>query len=214
VKITSAFPEMIGSPTGEEIGGVAFGLDDGLVEAHVILTVPTVQRVAVHHVAQEPVEEIQAPQVRGVGRGESKVPFPDQRGVVPDGAEMIGDGGDGGMEPAPGIGGLGPDDTGHADAIGVSTGEEGGAGGRTDSRIGTHPGEAHALGGKPVDVGGPDVGIAVGRDIADAMVIGEDEQEVGRLGEGGEEEGQEGETREDPMEEVGEGKHGGLSWSM
>jgi len=60
--------EVVVAPIGEEVGGVALGVDRFLVEPHVVLVVAAVVVVVIHHVAEEAVEVVEAAGV-GVFRG-------------------------------------------------------------------------------------------------------------------------------------------------
>jgi hypothetical protein len=64
-------------PGGEDVGGVARGFHDVLVAAQEIVPMPQVCPVIVHHVAQEPVEEIEAALGRRVRlQGPRRIKFP------------------------------------------------------------------------------------------------------------------------------------------
>ena len=161
---------------------MAFGVDGFGVEAHEVLAVAQVGGVAVHHVAEEAVEVVEAAFVGGIGGFETEVPFADDGGVVAGFFQFGGEGGNVGVEVAPGVFGLGADDAGDADGVGVAAGEEGGTGGRADGAVGAHGGEEHAVAADAIDVGGLDIGGLVGGDVAVAVVVGEDEEEVGGRG--------------------------------
>ena len=70
----------------------------------------------------------------------------------------------------------------HADAFGVAAGEEGGAGGRANRGSHHEAREFSALGSEAVDVGSLDGLGAKAAEVAVALVIGEDDDEVGLVG--------------------------------
>ena len=144
-----ALAQVVARPTGENLRGVTDGRNDLAVAAHVIVPLPEVRRVAVHHVVEEAVEEVEAAVVGQRGRGEAEVPFADERGVIAGGAEVIGERRHRGIEVAPGVVGIGADGPGHADAVRVATAHERRARRRAHGGVGAHPRESHPLGGPP-----------------------------------------------------------------
>ena len=95
-----------------------------------------------------------------------------------------------------------------AGALGVASGEEGGAGGGALRAVGVVLGEACAVGGKLVDVRGLGLGVSVASEVSVAEIVGEEEHDVGRLGSGccG--------CREEDGEEVPRSFHGSLSGEL
>ena len=88
----------------------------------------------------------------------------------------------------------------------MAAGEQGGARGRTGGTD-VEIGEAHALGVKGVEVRRFQDGILVGGKIAVALIVGEDEKDVGTLGSGGE--CNEGKKEGERQGEKGAEVHGG-----
>lgn len=79
-------------------------------------------------------------------------------------------------------GGLGWKGSEDAGTFGVLAGEDGGARGGADRSIGVPLSEADARGGQPVQVGSADFGMALAAEVADALVVGDDDEEVGAAG--------------------------------
>ena len=178
--------EVVVGPIGEEIGGVALGLDRFSVEAHVVLLVAAVVVIVVHHVAEEAVEVVESAGV-GVLRGlQSEVPFADRGGGVALRLEHLREHGGGAREEAPVFCGLGPDDSGDADEIGVASGKKGGAGGGAHGAVGVEFGEAHPIGHEGVEVRTLEIGRAVAGEVAVAEIIDDNEEDVGPFGGEGE----------------------------
>ena len=173
-----------GRPVGKQIGGVAYRLDHLVVTAHVVVAVAQMRRVAVHHVAEKPVEVGEAALVRRVGRFKTEVPLADDGGVIARAAEHIRQGRDLWIEVSPGVPWIGADDSRHPDPIRIAAREQGRPRWRANGAVRPHRGEEHALGGDPVDVGRAHVRHTIGRDIAITVVVGENQQEIGAFGSG------------------------------
>ena len=174
------FAQIIARPAGEQLRGMACRRDDLAVAAHVVVPLPEVGRVAVHHIVEEAVEKIEAAVVGQRRRRKAEVPLADDRGVIAGGAEVIGERGHRGIEIAPGVVGVGADETGHADAIRVAAAHQRRARGRAHRRIGPHPGETHPLGGEPIKVRCPHIGVGpVRRNVPNPKIVGQDHQDVG-----------------------------------
>ena len=84
---------------------------------------------------------------------------------------------------------------------GVEAGHQRAPRGGADVGAGVKAFEAHTLGGELVEVGRADFALAIRADMADAEVVGEDEDDVGLVRRGGE-----GGLQQDQEEE--EGAHG------
>ncbi len=69
-----------------------------------------------------------------------------------------------------------------SEALRITPGEQPGTRRRTDGRCSIGGGEAHALLGKPVDVGGLVAGGLVGANVCVAQVIGQDQDDIGLPG--------------------------------
>ena len=107
----------------------------------------------------------------------AEVPFSEAGGGVALSFEVIGDGVLGGIEPA---GGGGEEDVlVHFDPLRVAAGEEGGSGRGADGRGDHEAGELASFLGEAIDVGRLDFGGAEAAEIAVALVVGEDNDEVG-----------------------------------
>ena len=136
------------------------------------------REVAVHHVAEKAMEQIEPAFVGGVRRVQSQVPLAHDRGVVPGPSEFVRQGGDGRIEIAPRICRVGADHAGYSDPVGIAAREQCRARRRAHRGVGAHRGEAHPLGREAIDVRRADIGRTVGRDVAVTVIVGEDDQEV------------------------------------
>ena len=76
------FAQVRDRPFGEQVGGVAGRVDRVAIEPHQVVTVPPVRRVALHHVAEETMEVVEAAVIGHVGGDEAEVPLADDGGVV------------------------------------------------------------------------------------------------------------------------------------
>ncbi len=112
----------------------------------------------------------------GLFVAEAEVPFADDSGAVSGGLEERWEGGGAGADDG---GTIGRGDAGALLAEGVGAGEEGETSGRAGGGRGVTAGEALALGGEFVDVGGFESGVAVTGDIAVTEIIGHDDDDVG-----------------------------------
>ena len=112
-------------------------------------------------------------------RGAAEVPFAEGGGGIAEGFEGGGEGGFGFAEAGDVPGGLGGEGSFDAGSVGVFAGEDGGAGGGANGGVGVPLGEADAGLGEAVEVGRFDFGVAVAGDVADTVVVGDDEQDVG-----------------------------------
>ncbi|MFT6863092.1 MAG: hypothetical protein ACJAVK_001653, partial [Akkermansiaceae bacterium] len=131
----------------------------------------------------------------------AEVPLAEAGGGVALALEVVGDGVFGGVESF--FGRREEDMLVHADALGVAAGEEGGTGGGAN-RGGDHEvGELAAFGGEAVDIGGLDLGGAEAAEVAVALVIGEDDDEVGLVSGAGDEAGDQKNEEEDLAHEEG-----------
>ena len=72
--------EVVDGPGGENVGGVTHGIYLSFVQAHVVLIVPAVMVIVVHHVTEKPVEVIKAPRVWVGLVIEPKMPLSDRGG--------------------------------------------------------------------------------------------------------------------------------------
>ena len=170
--------EVVRGPIGKELGGMALRLDDLAIEPHVVFSMAKVRGVAVHHVAEEAVEVVEAAFVRRVGRFEAEMPFADDAGVVARLLQFIRQRGHARFEVAPRVLRLRADHARHAHAIRVATREQGRTRRRAHGAIGPHRGEEHALAADAVDIRRANIRGMVSGDIAVAVIIGEDDQEV------------------------------------
>lgn len=170
--------EIGGGPIGEEVGSVPLGLYRFPVQAHVVLAVPAVLIVIIHHVAQEPVKMVEATGVRVFGVIQSEVPFADGSGGIALLFEGLREHCGGAGEKAPIVFRFGADDSGNTDEIRVASGEEGGAGGGADGTVGIEFGKADAIGEEGVNVGAFKVGGAVAGEISVAEIIDDDQEDV------------------------------------
>jgi len=71
------------------------------------------------------------------------------------------------------------EDGAHAGVAGIAAGEEGGARGRADGRVGVPLREANAVRGEAVEVRRAEVGLAHAGEVAAALVVGEEDEDVG-----------------------------------
>lgn len=107
----------------------------------------------------------------------AEVPFSEAGGGVALAFEVIGDGVFGGIEAA---GGGGEENVlVHFDPLGIATGEERGAGRGADWRGDHEAGELASFLGEAIDVGCFDFGGTKAPEVAVALVVGEDNNEVG-----------------------------------
>ena len=159
----------------EDIGAEAFGLhglavfEVGVIEVGVV---PEVGRLADAAAAVD-VGFLEAAVLRLVGEAVAEVPLAEDAGGVAGLAEVVGDGGFVGAEK-----GAAHDGVPGAGAIGEAAGHEGGpcwGAGGGDVVVG----EAKGLGVELVEVGSLDDGVSVAGEIAVALVIGDDEDDVG-----------------------------------
>jgi hypothetical protein len=163
---------LIGIAGGE--GGKVGGLLDDFGVAH--------EDARVHVVAVRDAEvTVEAAAGGQVGRRASEVPLADAHGAVAGALEHVGEGR---LVETEAIRVLREEDARDADARGVAAGQERGARRRTDGVRGAEIGEAHALGGHAVEVGGADAR-AVAAEIAVAEIVAEDEDDVGGPRRGG-----------------------------
>lgn len=106
----------------------------------------------------------------------AEVPFSEAGGGVALSFEVIGDGVLGRVEPA---GGGGEENVlVHFDPLGIAAGEEGGTGRGADGGGHHETGKFASFFGEAIDVGGLDVGGAKAPEVAVALVVGEDDDEV------------------------------------
>ena len=112
--------DVFDGPIGEQVRSVTLGMNLRRVEAHIIVAVAKMAEVVVHHIAEEPLEMMEPP-VTGVAVSvEPEVPLPDQRSVVFSALEDGGEEDGRGVEIAPVVLGVGSDDAGYPDAIGIA----------------------------------------------------------------------------------------------
>ena len=120
--------------------------------------------------------------VEAVGGGEdfgevAEMPLADAGGGVTVGGEVVGDGVFVGIES---VGGFWEKNVAmHADALGIAAGEEGGAGGGADGAGDVEGGELFAFFGELIEVGGLDGFGAEAAEVIVALVVGEDDDDVG-----------------------------------
>ena len=164
--------------THEEVGVIEVGVD---------LTV----------LAEPGVETLADGDAWGVRSAEA--PFAEAAGGVARGAQDFGEGDVGVVEvPVEAV-------VADGGVPGVEAGNQRAACGGADVGAGVEAVEAHALGGELVEVGRTDLSLAVRADMADAEVVGEDEDKVGFVGRGGE-----GGFQQDQDEEEGAHGFGGI----
>ena len=177
--ILGPFLHVIHRPLGKQIRGVARRVDGLLVFAHIVDVVAAFVHVVVHHVAEPAVEVVEAALGGRVGRFQAQVPLADDGRVVARPLQERRQQRGLGVEVAPTVFGVGADDARHAHVVLVAAREQGGAGGRADGAVGVEVVEAHPVPGDLVHVGRPQVFGAVVRHVVVALVVGQDEEDVG-----------------------------------
>src|SRR5690606_34669579 len=115
--------EIVNGPRGEEIRRMPRGINDSRVVTHIVVSLPAMRRIAVHHVAEKAVKEIKPALVRRVGAFETQIPLADEGRRVTDLAQLICQSRRGWIQIAPRVRGLGSNDAGHSDAVGKSAGQ-------------------------------------------------------------------------------------------
>ncbi len=108
-----------------------------------------------------------------------EVPLAEINGLVAGAAQQLGDGGflDRQVDVA-----VRRDPVVDPDPARDAAGHEPGPGGRAHRRRGVGVGEAQPLGGEPVEIGRPDIGVAVDSEIAPTEIVGDHDDEVGPVG--------------------------------
>lgn len=174
------FAQIAKGAGGHSVGVVeAFGGGEAFVAVYQIAGHEV---VAAGEGAEEAMEAaLERPVVFGFGVAGGNVPLAGHVAAVAAGGEEFGDGGVIGAEIAA-VGGLAAvvDHVADADLVGVHAGEQGGAGGAATGGV-VEVGKAEAAAGEGVEVGGANFG-AVAGEIAEAHVVGEDEDDVGGRG--------------------------------
>ena len=174
--------EVIDGPVGEDIGGMAFGINLLFVEAHVVLAMPAVFVVIIHHIAEEAVEVIKA---AGIGVGffiKSKVPFPDRGGSVALLFEFLGQKRGRWGKIAPVIFGMGPDHARDSHQFLIFSGKKGRAGGGANGAVGVEICKPEAARHEGVEMRALQVFRSVTGKISVSQIIGHDHDDVGLFG--------------------------------
>ena len=166
------FLDVVHGAVGEIVYDETFAGDDlAVVFEHGRVVLPPMA-------GAESVVFINAPGVGVVGRLHAVMPFPECSGIVTGGLEGLEDGGFVEVHAL-------FTSTGRADAGAgiVAAGHELRSGGGADGAD-VESFQLHALGGEPINVGRADVGIAVDAEIAPALIVGENDDDVGAFGGG------------------------------
>jgi len=150
-----------------------------VVPAEVVVAVAEVRGVAVHHVAQKAVEEIESALVGRAGGFQAEMPLADDGRMVAHLLQFLGECPRLRIEPTPRILRVRTDDAGHAHAIGVTPGQERGARRRAHGGVRAHRRKQHPFRREAVNVRRAHVRGMIGGEIAVAVVIGQDQEEVG-----------------------------------
>ena len=172
-------------PGGQEVagaavgGGAAYGVGDAVRREAVLLQVGEVVRVVHRVVPAGQVGTLEA--VVGGGAPHTPVPLAHEPQPVALGAQLAGEG-----ELVVGevlqIAHVALVVGQQLVAEGGRAGEQAGAGRGADGGGGVEAVEAGALGGEPVQVGGADVGVAIGTEGVHAVLVGHEEEHVGAHG--------------------------------
>ena len=118
---------VVRGPVGKEVGRMSLRLDGFPIAAHVVVAMTQMIDIAVHHVAQKSMKEIEAAFIGSVRRFQSQMPLADNRRVIAGFLQLVRESGHGRIEVAPRVFRVGANHTGNTDTILIPTREQCGA---------------------------------------------------------------------------------------